>query len=121
MKTNQATKSPGLQITASGSKGVTGDTHPIVRAIRSFMCWLFGLLEHRPVMAARIGDAGAILMLVFSPSLADAASFALGDRVAANATVNVRSTPGGSSVGQHFSGDFGTIAAGPTNATYNGS
>ena len=69
------------------------------------------------------GLARITSIIVISSMLATAATAAtlsIGDRVAATATVNVRSTPAGTSVGQHFAGDLGTIVAGPTNATYAG-
>ncbi len=59
-------------------------------------------------------------ILLVATSLAQAATFSIGDRVNATATLNVRSTPAGTAVGQHFTGDLGTVSGGPTNAAFGG-
>jgi len=61
--------------------------------------------------------ASFLLMAAFT---VQAAAFAIGDRVQANAVLNVRSTPAGTFLGTQPSGALGTIIAGPTNATLNG-
>ncbi|MEK7138300.1 MAG: PKD domain-containing protein [Patescibacteria group bacterium] len=41
------------------------------------------------------------------------AQFVVGDRVQTTAAVNVRSTPGGTYLGSHMTGDYGTVIGGP--------
>src|ERR1041385_4959850 len=83
--------------------------------------------KSKPGFKSRLKFAHGISLLVAASVLTGVgfttstwAAFSVGDRIVANSTVNVRSTPGGTAVGQHFSNDRGTIAGGPTNATYNG-
>lgn len=64
----------------------------------------------------------ALFVLSFGlPKIVSAAvPTATGQRVEANDTLNVRSTPGGSLLGQQSSGDLGTTVDGPTAAYYGG-
>jgi len=49
-----------------------------------------------------------------------ALGFTVGNRVQANGTVNVRSTPAGTVLGTQAGGNLGTISSGPQTATLNG-
>ena len=74
--------------------------------------------QRDPVDFARM--AAAAVLLSFSFTSTNASAFSIGNRIAANTTANVRSSAAGTSVGQHFSGDLGTIASAGTNAVYAG-
>lgn len=66
---------------------------------------------------------GCVLLsfLVLALSVFNAAAVSLGDRVEANGTVNVRSTPAGTPAsGQQSSGSLGVVIGGPSTATLSG-
>ena len=61
-----------------------------------------------------------ILIATLFTNVANAQSFNVGDNVQSTATLNIRSTLNGTLVGQHFSGDKGTIIGGPTYSAVSG-
>jgi hypothetical protein len=70
--------------------------------------------------SAALLRATATVFLLITAFTVQAASFAIGDRVQANAVLNVRSTAAGTLLGTQPNGASGTIVAGPTNATLSG-
>jgi GH25 family lysozyme M1 (1,4-beta-N-acetylmuramidase) len=60
------------------------------------------------------------LIAALLTSVAKSQSFNVGDNVQATVTLNIRSTANGTLIGQHISGDKGTIIGGPTYSAVSG-
>jgi hypothetical protein len=62
----------------------------------------------------------ALVVLLLLPMMAEAQAIAIGSRVQTTSSLNVRSTPSGTNLGQQPKGALGTVKAGPQNANFGG-